>query len=278
LIIQNSSTQQIKIMQDLKQIVRDKYAQLAKGNDSSCCGPKTSCCDENEVVTIMNEDYTKLEGYVEDADLQLGCGIPTEFARIKKGDTILDLGAGAGNDVFVARQLTGETGEVLGIDFTPEMVAKAQANKQKMGYQNVHFLQGDIEDMPIPSNSINVAISNCVMNLVPDKQKAYNEVFRVLKPGGHFSISDIVIRGDLPENVRNVAELYAGCVSGATDLDRYLSIVKNAGFADITIDKERKIDLPDDFLLEHITPEALAAYRASYADIYSINIFGRKSQ
>lgn len=265
-------------MQDLKQIVRDKYAQLAKGNDSSCCGPKTSCCDENEVVTIMNEDYTKLEGYVEDADLQLGCGIPTEFARIKKGDTILDLGAGAGNDVFVARQLTGETGEVLGIDFTPEMVAKAQANKQKMGYQNVHFLQGDIEDMPIPSNSINVAISNCVMNLVPDKQKAYNEVFRVLKPGGHFSISDIVIRGDLPENVRNVAELYAGCVSGATDLDRYLSIVKNAGFADITIDKERKIDLPDDFLLEHITPEALAAYRASNADIYSINIFGRKSQ
>lgn len=263
-------------MEDLKQIVRDKYAKLANRNEESGCGPKTSCCDDKEVATIMNEDYSQLEGYVAEADLQLGCGVPTEFARIKKGDTILDLGSGAGNDVFVARQLTGETGEVLGIDFTPEMVAKAQKNKQKMGYMNVHFLQGDIEDMPIPSISIDVAISNCVMNLVPDKQKAYNEIFRVLKPGGHFSISDIVIRGDLPQDVRNVAELYAGCVSGATDIDQYLTTIKKAGFEAITIDKERKIDLPDDFLLEHITPEALAAFRAGEADIYSINIFGRK--
>ncbi|HKK73838.1 MAG TPA: arsenite methyltransferase [Saprospiraceae bacterium] len=263
-------------MEDLKQIVRDKYAKLASRNEESCCGPKTSCCDDKEVATIMNEDYSKLDGYVKDADLQLGCGIPTEFARIKKGDSILDLGSGAGNDVFVARQLTGESGEVFGVDFTPEMVTKAQQNKQKLGYTNVHFLQGDIEDLPIPSHSINVAISNCVMNLVPDKQKAYDEVFRVLKPGGHFSISDIVIRGNLPTAVRNVAELYAGCVSGATDRDQYLDTITKAGFEAITIDKERQIDLPDDFLLEHITPEALAEFRAGQANIYSINIFGRK--
>lgn len=264
-------------MEDLKQIVKDKYAQLASRNEKGCCS--SSCCsDETEVATIMHEDYSQLDGYVEDADLQLGCGVPTEFARIKKGDTVLDLGAGAGNDVFIARQLTGETGEVLGIDFTPEMVAKAQKNKQKMGYQNVHFLQGDIEDMPIPSNSIDVAISNCVMNLVPNKVKAYQEVFRVLKPGGHFSISDIVIKGDLPEVIRNAAELYAGCVSGATDLDLYLDTVQQAGFTTINIDKERQIDLPDSYLLEHISPEALAAFRASEADIFSINIFGRKPE
>lgn len=263
-------------MEDLKQIVKDKYAKLANRNKESCCGPKTSCCDDKEVATIMNEDYSQLEGYVQDADLQLGCGIPTEFARIQKGNTILDLGSGAGNDVFIARQLTGEMGEVLGIDFTPEMVAKAQQNKQKLGYKNVHFLQGDIEEMPIPGNAIDVVISNCVMNLVPNKQKAYDEVFRVLKPGGHFSISDIVIRGNLPAEVRNIAELYAGCVSGATDLDQYLDTVQAAGFEEITIDKERQIDLPDDFLLEHITPEVLAAFRAGKANIYSINIFGRK--
>lgn len=263
-------------MEDLKQVVRDKYAKLASRNESSCCGPKTSCCGDTEVATIMNEDYSQLEGYVKEADLQLGCGVPTEFARITPGDTILDLGSGAGNDVFIARQLTGESGEVFGLDFTPEMVAKAQQNKQKMGYQNVHFLQGDIEDIPIPSNSIDVIISNCVMNLVPDKQKAYHEVFRVLKPGGHFSISDIIIKGDLPDEIRNAAELYAGCVSGATDQDIYLETVNQAGFVDITIDKERKIELPDELLLEHITPKALAAFRANDANIYSINIFARK--
>jgi len=263
-------------MEDIKKIVRDKYAQLAHRNESGCCGPKTNCCDDKEVATIMSEDYSTLEGYVKDADLQLGCGMPTELARIQPGDTILDLGSGAGNDVFVARQLTGDTGEVFGVDFTPEMVAKAQENKQKMGYGNVHFIQGDIENLPIPSQSIDVAISNCVMNLVPDKQQAYNEVFRVLKPGGHFSISDIVIRGDLPLEVRQAAELYAGCVSGATDLEQYLEAVKKAGFEDITIDKERRIDLPDDYLLEHISAEAIAAFRAGASDIYSINIFGRK--
>lgn len=260
-------------MEDLKQLVKDKYAALANAGSSGCCAP--SGC-EPVTNNIMNEDYTKEDGYVADADLKLGCGMPIEFARIQTGNTVLDLGAGAGNDVFIARNLTGETGEVLGIDFTDAMVKKANANKVKMGYQNVRFLQGDIEDMPIPSNSIDVAISNCVMNLVPNKAKAYQEVYRVLKLGGHFSISDIVIRGELPEVIRNAAEFYAGCVSGATQIEPYLENIKNAGFQDIKIDKEREIDLPDAYLLEHITPQALAAFRAGNASIYSINVFARK--
>lgn len=260
-------------MEDLKQLVKDKYAALANAKNSSCCAPSSV---EPVTNNIMNEDYTKEAGYVADADLKLGCGMPIEFARIQPGNTVLDLGAGAGNDVFIARNLTGETGEVLGIDFTEAMVKKANINKAKLGYENVRFLQGDIEDMPIPSNSIDVAISNCVMNLVPNKEKAYQEVYRVLKPGGHFSISDIVIRGDLPEVIRNAAEFYAGCVSGATQIEPYLDHIKNAGFQDIKIDKEREIDLPDEYLLEHITPEVLATFRAGNATIYSINVFGRK--
>lgn len=263
-------------MEDLKQIVREKYAKLALKKAESCCGTPDPSAKPQEITNLMNEDYSQLEGYVQEADLQLGCGMPTEFARIKPGDTVLDLGSGAGNDVFVARQLTGEKGEVFGVDFTPEMVTKAQQNKQKLAYHNVHFLAGDIEDLPIPARSIDVVISNCVMNLVPNKQKAYQEVFRVLRVGGHFSISDIVIRGELPEEVRKVAELYAGCVSGATELDPYLRTIREAGFVDITIDKERKIELPDNYLSEHLSAESIEAFRAGQAAIYSINVFGSK--
>ncbi|MEO0339364.1 MAG: arsenite methyltransferase [Bacteroidota bacterium] len=261
-------------MEDLKEIVRSKYAKLAVEKDQSCCS--TDCCSPKDEVTIMSEDYSKLDGYVADADLNLGCGMPTEFARIEPGVTVLDLGSGAGNDVFIARQLTGETGEVLGIDFTEEMIKKANANKAKLGFDNVRFIQGDIEDMPIPSNSIDVCVSNCVMNLVPNKQKAYDEVYRVLKPGGHFSISDIVTLGELTDDVRKTAELYAGCVSGALPKEDYLNHIKQAGFSDIKIDKERLIELPDSVLLEHITQDALKAFRDSGASVYSINVFARK--
>ncbi len=260
-------------MEDLKELVRTKYAKLAVESDQSCCSTGSSSPND---VTIMSEDYSKLDGYVADADLNLGCGMPTDFARIQPGMTVLDLGSGAGNDVFIARQLTGETGEVLGIDFTEEMVKKANANKAKLGFKNVRFIQGDIEDMPIPSNSIEVCVSNCVMNLVPNKQLAYNEVYRVLKPGGHFSISDIVTDGQLPTDIRKAAELYAGCVSGALPKEDYLNHIQQAGFKDIQIDKERLIELPDSLLLEHITEKALKAFRESGASIYSINVFARK--
>lgn len=262
-------------MQDIKEIVRQKYANLANTESPGCCGGGNK---KQQVVTVFSEDYSQKEGYVADADLNLGCGMPTEFARIKPGDTVLDLGAGAGNDVFVARSLTGETGEVYGIDFTAEMVAKAQQNRAKLGYHNVHFLLGDIEDMPIPRNSIDVAVSNCVMNLVPNKQKAYAEVFRVLRPGGHFSISDIVIVGDLTPAVRDAAALYAGCVSGALQKDDYLQAIIDAGFQRIKIDKERLIELPDELMLQHISPEQLQDFRDSKASIYSINVYAEKPE
>ncbi|MDH5604816.1 MAG: arsenite methyltransferase, partial [Cyclobacteriaceae bacterium] len=201
---------------EIKEKVRQTYAnavlQGKEKNASSCCG--AGDCS-TEVYNIMAEDYSTLKGYNPDADLGLGCGLPTRYALIKPGDTVVDLGSGAGNDCFVARAETGETGKVIGIDFTPEMIAKARENVNKLGYNNVEFRQGDIEDMPVSTGEANVVVSNCVLNLVPDKKKAFEEIYRILKPGGHFSVSDIVLLGDLPESIRSSAEMYAGCVSGA---------------------------------------------------------------
>src|SRR5215213_5177908 len=183
---------------NVKELVRRKYAEIAlqdkEANQSSCCG--AGCCS-TETVTIMADDYKELNGYNPDADLGLGCGLPTQFAKIKKGDTVIDLGSGAGNDAFVARHETGETGKVIGIDFTPAMIERARKNNEVRGFNNVEFRQGDIEEMPVTSNKADVIVSNCVLNLVPNKHKVFSEVYRVLKPGGHFSISDIVLEGEL---------------------------------------------------------------------------------
>lgn len=262
------------MQKELKTIVKEKYAEIARSqNKSSCCSP--SCC-EPAVETVFSESYEQLEGYVPDADLALGCGIPTEFAQIKKGDTVLDLGSGAGNDVFVARSLTGETGRVIGVDMTEEMIAKAEANRRKLGYENVEFRLGDIEDMPLDDNIIDVAISNCVLNLVPDKERAYAEVYRVLKPGGHFSISDIVTIGELTPAVRAAAALYAGCVSGALQKEDYLAAIERAGFKNIQLQKERLIELPDELLRQYLAPGELAAFRAGGSSVYSINVYAEK--
>src|SRR5690606_15368820 len=218
---------------DVKSVVREKYSEIAmqtKGqNASSCCGATSSCCGD-EVYNIMADDYTNLEGYVADADLGLGCGLPTEFAKINEGHTVIDLGSGAGNDAFVARKLAGEKGRVIGIDFTEAMISRARQNAEKLGFNNVEFRHGDIEDMPVTSNLADVIISNCVLNLVPNKHKVFSEIFRVLKPGGHFSISDIVLDGELPSKWKEIAELYAGCVSGAIQKEDYLGIIQEAGF------------------------------------------------
>ena len=199
---------------ELKEIVKAKYSEIAlqdkETNMSSCCG--AGGCS-TEVYNIMSDDYTKMEGYVADADLGLGCGLPTEFAKINEGDVVVDLGSGAGNDCFVARRSAGATGKVIGVDFTPAMIEKARANAEKMGYNNVEFRQGDIENMPITANVADVVVSNCVLNLVPNKHAVLTDIFRVLKPGGHFSISDVVLVGALPNELRNAAEMYAGCVS-----------------------------------------------------------------
>ncbi len=263
--------------EQIKETVRNKYAEIAlqsrETNQSSCCG--SGCCS-TDVYNIMSDDYTALEGYNSDADLGLGCGLPTQFAKIKKGDTVIDLGSGAGNDCFVARAETGDAGKVIGIDFTPAMVNKARANAEKLGFNNVEFRQGDIDDMPVTSNKADVIVSNCVLNLVPNKHKVFSEVYRVLKPGGHFSISDIVLHGNLPEKWKQVAELYAGCVTGAIQKDEYFGIIEEAGFANITLQKEKEITLPDDILSSYLSAEEIAEYKNSDTRIKSITVYADK--
>ncbi len=265
--------------QELKDLVRQKYSEIAlqdkETNQSSCCG--ASCCS-TDVYNIMSDDYTKMEGYNADADLGLGCGLPTEFAKIKAGDTVIDLGSGAGNDCFIARAVTGEKGRVIGIDFTDAMISKARANVDKLGYNNVEFRQGDIEKMPVTADLADVVVSNCVLNLVPNKSNVFKEIFRVLKKGGHFSISDVVLVGELPEKLKHVAEMYAGCISGAIQKEEYMGLIKSTGFSDITVQKEKAIVIPDDILAQYLSPEEIASFKNSNLGIYSITVFAKKPE
>jgi arsenite methyltransferase len=262
----------------IKEVVRNKYNLIAKQskekNESSCCG-STGCCTDIE-TTMFNDDYTKLEGYNPDADLGLGCGIPTEHAGIRTGDTVLDLGSGAGNDAFVARSIVGESGKVIGLDFAEVMLAKAKNNAQKLGYSNVEFIRGDIEEMPLPDAVADVVISNCVLNLVPDKEKAFKQIFRVLKSTGHISVSDVVISGNLPEALVQDATMYAGCVSGAMLKEDYLKVINTAGFKNVQVKKEKEISLPDDLLLQYLTETELSQYKNDKVGIFSITVFAEK--
>lgn len=263
--------------EELKDLVRQKYTEIAlqdkETNASSCCG--AGGCS-TEVYNIMTDDYTELEGYAPDADLGLGCGLPTQFAKISQGDTVVDLGSGAGNDCFIARAETGGTGKVIGIDFTPVMVEKARANAEKLGYNNVEFRQGDIENMPLAGNTADVVVSNCVLNLVPNKAQAFKEMYRIIKPGGHFSISDIVLKGELPDALRQAAEMYAGCVAGAQQKEDYLAGIARAGFKEITLQKEKEIIVPDDILARYMTNEEIAAFHSSDLGIFSITVYAEK--
>ncbi len=256
----------------VKTSVREKYGAIAEQsteqNAASCCGVGTP-----GTYTIMADSYKHLAGYNPDADLGLGCGLPTEFAHIQAGDIVLDLGAGAGNDCFVARAETGPAGKVIGLDFTPAMIERARANAEKLGYHNVEFRQGDIEDMPVSSASVDVVVSNCVLNLVPNKTRVFAEMRRVLRPGGHFSISDIVLLGELPRGLRESAELYAGCVSGAIQLEDYLHLIREAGFENITVQKQKSILIPDQILLDYLSAEQLQDFVASGTGIFSITVY-----
>lgn len=266
-----------KTSEELKETVKAKYNQISQQskeyNGSSCCGAGGA---SDEVYNIMTDDYGEVQGYNKDADLGLGCGLPTQFAQIKEGDTVIDLGSGAGNDCFVARHETGETGKVLGIDFAESMIAKARKNAEKLGYNNVEFRYGDIEDMPVSDNIADVIVSNCVLNLVPDKRKVFSEILRVLKPGGHFSISDIVLVGDLPDTLREDAEMYAGCVAGAIQKESYLGYIEELGFENITLQKEKPIVIPDDILGRYLNEEEIEEFKNGSTGIYSITVFAQK--
>ncbi|MBD3616247.1 MAG: arsenite methyltransferase [Gracilimonas sp.] len=269
---------QTKSPEELKETVRKKYSEISQQakdyNVRSCCGAGG---ESDKVYNIMTDDYSDLQGYNADADLGLGCGLPTQFAQIKKGDYVIDLGSGAGNDCFVARHETGPEGKVLGIDFTEPMIIKARENVDKLGFNNVEFRYGDIEDMPVSDNVADVVVSNCVLNLVPNKPKVFAEIHRVLKPGGHFSISDIVLEGDLPDALREDAEMYAGCVAGAIQKETYLDQIKEAGFENITIQKEKPIEIPEDILSQYLSEEEMAEFNSGGTGIYSITVFAQKS-
>ena len=263
--------------EQIKEMVRQKYSKIAlqdkETNSCSCCG--SGDCS-TEVYNIMSEDYAELDGYNPDADLGLGCGLPTQFAKIKKSDVVIDLGSGAGNDCFIARAETGETGKVIGIDFTPIMIEKARINAKKLNFNNVEFRQGDIEKMPVTANVADVIVSNCVLNLVPNKKAVFSEIYRVLKVGGHFSISDIVLVGELPEKIQTAAEMYAGCVSGAIQKQDYLEFIEQTGFKNITIQKEKPIIIPDDILKNYLTEKEIEIYKTNPTIIRSITVYAEK--
>ena len=267
----------MKTDEEVKELVRQKYSEIAlqdkATNETSCCG--SGCCT-TEVYNIMNDDYSTLEGYNPDADLGLGCGLPTQFAKIKEGDVVIDLGSGAGNDCFVARAETGKKGKVIGIDFTEAMINKARENAEKLGFNNVEFRQGDIEKIPVTANTADVIVSNCVLNLVPNKNNVFKEIFRVLKPGGHFSISDVVLVGSLPVQLKNAAEMYAGCVAGAIQKEAYLELIKINGFENIKVQKEKSIVIPDDILANYLSAEEIEEFKSSDLGIFSISVFAQK--
>lgn len=259
----------------IKEMVKQKYNDLALANreeEGRCC------CRKPRIYTIMNDSYQQMPGYHPDADLGLGCGLPTSFARIRPGDTVIDLGSGAGNDCFVARAETGPSGRIIGVDFSPAMIDKARANARQRGLENVEFVQGDIEHTPLPDQTADVIISNCVLNLVPNKKAVFAEIYRLLKPGGHFSISDIVLTGELPDRLKSAAEMYAGCVASAILKEEYLGYIRQAGFTDLTIQREKPIIVPEEILAQHLTPEECRTYQSRPTVIFSLSVYGRKAE
>lgn len=267
----------MKTEEQLKEIVRLKYSEIAlqskENNQASCCG--AGGCS-TEVYNIMSESYDDLSGYNAEADLGLGCGLPTQFAQIQPGHTVVDLGSGAGNDCFVARSEVGIGGKVIGVDFTPAMIEKARANAEKLGYNNVEFRLGDIENMPVSAATVDVVVSNCVLNLVPNKKNVFQDIFRILKPGGHFSISDVVLKGNLPDALKSDAEMYAGCVAGAISKENYLQYIQDCGFTNIQIQKEKPIHIPADILKNYLNDSEITDFHQGSSGIFSISVYAEK--
>lgn len=271
----------------IKKYVKDSYAKIAK-QGSSCCAPIDSCCQSPDVV----EDISRKIGYAEEelkavpegSNLGLGCGNPVALASLKKGETVLDLGSGAGFDSFLAANKVGKSGQVIGVDMTPEMVEKARENAINGDYKNVEFRLGEIENLPVSDNSVDVIISNCVINLAPDKKRVFMEAFRVLKPGGRLMISDIVLLKELPETIKNSIEAYVGCVSGAVKREKYINAIKESGFQEVTITDETTF--PFESLDNDPTAKSIIEnfnipsekVKEVVSSIISINVYGIKSK
>lgn len=265
--------------EEKKALVKQQYSELALNSDllkGKCCCGTNPATPSKKVFTIMSEDYSHLKGYEAEADLGVGCGLPTQYAGIKEGDTVLDLGSGAGNDCFIARAETGDSGKVIGIDFSPQMIEKARNNATKRGYDNIEFIEGDIEDMPLPDNAVDVVVSNCVLNLLPEKNKIFKEIYRVLKQGGHFCISDVVLNGVFPKEFTNNASMYAGCIASAIQREDYLAEIKKANFSDIKVERTKTVLIPDEVLNEHLDEATIEKYKAGNVGIYSITVTGKR--
>ncbi|GAB5517909.1 MAG: arsenite methyltransferase [Rhodothermales bacterium] len=261
----------------IRATVRETYAALAAASAESECGCGPTCCGEGGVTDMIGDAYATVDGYTTTGDLKLGCGVPTEHAGLEPGQTILDLGSGAGLDLFIARSIVGEHGYLIGVDMTPAMVDRARANAADLGYSNVEFRLGEIEHLPVRDASVDVVLSNCVLNLVPDKAAAFAEMHRVLKPGAHFCISDIVVQGTLPPSIQHSIELHAGCVAGAIEQTAYLDLLYDAGFTDVEIVASRPIDVPDEALPDSVDLEEVRAFRASGNALLSITVRGTRS-
>jgi SAM-dependent methyltransferase len=220
-------------MNEVKELVKERYAKVALGERGYCCAGELV-----QIAHAIGYSPPELKSVPEGANLGLGCGNPVAMASLREGETVLDLGSGGGLDCFLAAQRVGPTGRVIGLDMTPEMIARARANAEKGGYRNVEFWQGEIEALPVGDASVDVVISNCVLNLVPNKARAFREIYRVLKPGGRMMVSDIVLNRELPALVRRVGALYTACVGGAIGRDEYLRLLGEAGFEDVEITGE----------------------------------------
>lgn len=271
--------------EEIKKVVREGYAKIAK-QESSCCVPANSCCGSTDLA----QDISKSIGYTEEelkavpegANLGLGCGNPVALASLKEGETVLDLGSGAGFDCFLAADRVGKNGRVIGVDMTPEMVEKARGNARKSNYTNVEFRLGEIENLPVADNSVDIVISNCVINLAPDKRKVFSEAFRVLKPGGRLMISDIVLLKALPDFIKDSIEAYIGCLSGAIMRDEYLEAIKASGFQEVGIVDETSF--PIECMVNDPTAKAiienleipLEAVKETANSVASMKVYGVK--
>jgi arsenite methyltransferase len=263
---------------EIRTLVRDRYGAIAR-EGASCCSPVSCGCGPEmapDGLNMIGNAYAGVAGHLAEADLNLGCGVPTRHAALAPGETVLDLGSGAGNDAFIARHEVGPDGRVIGVDMTPEMIAKARASASKLGYENVEFRLGEIERTPVEAGSVDVVISNCVLNLVPDKASAFAEMFRVLRPGGRFCVSDIVATGELPTPVQDAAGLYGGCVAGAMPEADYLALLAEVGFERVHVAEAKPVTVPEDALAPHMDGEELAVFRASDIVLKSVTVLGSK--